>query len=216
MPRTTSCSICSLREEAASLINRNPPMTTSRHGSLRNDLDGSLGGDLQKARVYWHTMQAPLALLMDYYSGMIRYPGRNPSITWFIGFTIIYDSHLPTNFIEIIATMLPSLRALISFLIFFFSLSSAIEESTSHKTRPWTVGQAVDTTSGTIIGHAAPNALNVSEYLGIRYAESPVGELRFAAPKAYRSNATFTAANFVSLITMSPNGMLLNCLVPVR
>ncbi|KAH7069523.1 cholinesterase precursor [Paraphoma chrysanthemicola] len=43
----------------------------------------------------------------------------------------------------------------------------------------------VQTTSGGIIGHQASNRTSVTEFLGIRYAEPPVGELRFAAPKKY-------------------------------
>lgn len=60
----------------------------------------------------------------------------------------------------------------------------------------YTVGQAVDTTSGTIIGHPAPNAPDVSEYLGIRFGQAPVGDLRFAPPRAYRSTATYQGASF--------------------
>jgi|TARA_R110002003_G_scaffold384_3_gene19265 hypothetical protein len=43
----------------------------------------------------------------------------------------------------------------------------------------------VQTSSGVIIGHQASNKTSVTEFLGIRYAEAPVGELRFAAPKKY-------------------------------
>lgn len=42
-----------------------------------------------------------------------------------------------------------------------------------------------NTTSGLIIGHAAPNRSEVTEFLGIRYAEPPVGDLRFAPPKRH-------------------------------
>lgn len=44
-----------------------------------------------------------------------------------------------------------------------------------------------NTTSGLIVGHAAPNRSEVSEFLGIRYAEPPVGDLRFAPPQRYRA-----------------------------
>ncbi|KAH7356153.1 cholinesterase precursor [Pyrenochaeta sp. MPI-SDFR-AT-0127] len=47
----------------------------------------------------------------------------------------------------------------------------------------------VQTTSGTLIGHQASNRSYVTEFLGIRYAEAPVGELRFAAPKKYAAPA---------------------------
>jgi hypothetical protein len=65
--------------------------------------------------------------------------------------------------------------------------------------RDWTVGQEVDTTSGTIIGHAASNVTEVSEYLGIPYAKPPVGNLRFAAPQKFESDQTIDAAAFVSI-----------------
>jgi cholinesterase len=99
--------------------------------------------------------------------------------------------------------MLPSLRLCRAFalaLTFNIVCSSPVDDLPLHKGRPWTVGQAVNTTSGTIIGHAATNTTQVSEYLGIRYAEPPVGDLRFAAPKAYKSNATYNAVNFVSIM----------------
>ena len=62
----------------------------------------------------------------------------------------------------------------------------------------WVVGQPVGTTSGTVIGHAARNRTGVSEYLGIPFAEPPVGELRFAAPSPYYRRGNITASNFVS------------------
>jgi hypothetical protein len=43
----------------------------------------------------------------------------------------------------------------------------------------------VKTTSGTIIGHQAPNRTAVTEFLGIQYGQAPVGALRFAPPKRY-------------------------------
>lgn len=49
----------------------------------------------------------------------------------------------------------------------------------------YTVGQAVNTTSGLVHGHSAPNATEVSEYLGIPFAEPPIGNLRFAPPVRY-------------------------------
>lgn len=43
----------------------------------------------------------------------------------------------------------------------------------------------VSTSSGIAVGHQARNKTSVTEFLGIRYAEAPIGELRFAAPKKY-------------------------------
>lgn len=65
--------------------------------------------------------------------------------------------------------------------------------------RSWTVGQKVKTTGGTLKGHAAPSAEDVSEYLGIPYAVPPVGERRFSAPEAYKSSKEIDATKFVSI-----------------
>lgn len=52
------------------------------------------------------------------------------------------------------------------------------------QTTHWMVGQQVQTKSGTVSGHGASQLENVSEYLGIPYAEPPTGDLRFAEPVA--------------------------------
>ena len=59
------------------------------------------------------------------------------------------------------------------------------------------IGAAVETSSGLVEGHAAPRRPAVSEYLGIPYASSPVGDLRFAAPVAYDSNGIIQATAYV-------------------
>ncbi|KAL9629785.1 MAG: hypothetical protein Q9164_006726, partial [Protoblastenia rupestris] len=46
-------------------------------------------------------------------------------------------------------------------------------------------GDNVPTETGKIVGHQAPNAPQVIEYLGIPYAKPPTGSLRFAAPQKY-------------------------------
>lgn len=60
----------------------------------------------------------------------------------------------------------------------------------------WSIGQVVNTTSGSITGHAADWKPEVSEYLGIPFAESPVGQLRFAAPKPLKSTKAISATKF--------------------
>lgn len=59
---------------------------------------------------------------------------------------------------------------------FFFSPSTLSNFSTA---------DAVNTTSGLILGHTAPDRIAVTEFLGIRYGQPPVGNLRFAAPRRY-------------------------------
>jgi cholinesterase len=63
----------------------------------------------------------------------------------------------------------------------------------------WTVGQTVQTSSGSVQGHAASNATGVSEYLGIPYAQPPVGELRWAAPQNFTGTSTINGTNFVTV-----------------
>lgn len=54
--------------------------------------------------------------------------------------------------------------------------------------------EAVKTTSGKYIGHNALQANNVTEYLGIRYAQPATGNFRFAAPVSYESEHVFQAS----------------------
>lgn len=53
------------------------------------------------------------------------------------------------------------------------------------------------TTNGKITGHPQPNLRNTAEFLGISYAQPPVGPLRFASPLPPGSNESFVAANRV-------------------
>jgi cholinesterase len=60
----------------------------------------------------------------------------------------------------------------------------------------WSIGQQIQTTSGPVTGHGADWKPDVSEYLGIPFAQPPVGDLRFAAPKPFKGNKTITATKF--------------------
>ena len=63
----------------------------------------------------------------------------------------------------------------------------------------WKGNGPVLTSSGAITGHAAPNKPEVLEYLGIPYAQPPVGQLRFAPPQPYASVKPFNASSYVSI-----------------
>ena len=75
--------------------------------------------------------------------------------------------------------------------------AASAHQSLQIRQQNWAIGQIVHTSSGPVIGHAAPNATEVSEYLGIRYAQPPLGSLRYAAPLPYTGNAAINASAFV-------------------
>ena len=58
-------------------------------------------------------------------------------------------------------------------------------------------GGTVQTSSGPVSGHPATRFPEVSEYLGIPYAQAPVGELRFAAPVKYIGSSALNGTVFV-------------------
>ncbi|RDL36163.1 Carboxylic ester hydrolase [Venustampulla echinocandica] len=68
-----------------------------------------------------------------------------------------------------------------------------------------TVGQIVKTSSGPIAGHAAAKYPEVSEYLGIPYAQPPVGNLRFAAPVKYAGSSLVNGSAFGSSCPKPPS-----------
>jgi len=82
----------------------------------------------------------------------------------------------------------------------FVSLAlSAAAAVTAQSDGNWTVGQIVDTSSGSVTGHAASVNTEVSEYLGIPFAIPPVGDLRWTAPQAYNGTSAINGTDFVSL-----------------
>ena len=49
---------------------------------------------------------------------------------------------------------------------------------------------------GYVVGSRAPNATQVSQYLGIPFAYPPVGRRRFAPPEAFKSRETIDATEY--------------------
>jgi cholinesterase len=66
----------------------------------------------------------------------------------------------------------------------------------------WTVGQAVNTTSGLVTGKGSKYHPQVSEYLGIRFGESTQGKNRFMQPKRYYGKGPMAATKFVGLFLL--------------
>jgi cholinesterase len=76
------------------------------------------------------------------------------------------------------------------------SLIASLLLASAVAAQAWTVGQVVDTVSGKVKGQASSWKPQVSEYLGIPFAQPPVGPLRFAAPKLFTSSAAVNATKF--------------------
>lgn len=62
----------------------------------------------------------------------------------------------------------------------------------------WTIGQTVQTSSGSVSGHASNDSAQVSEYLGIPFGQAPIGNLRFAAPVRFNGTAPLSGSKYVS------------------
>jgi Carboxylesterase family len=60
--------------------------------------------------------------------------------------------------------------------------------------------RTVNTSNGPITGHPAPNVSQVVEFLGVRYARPPVGDLRFAPPMKYEGIEPYVASAWVSIV----------------
>lgn len=88
-------------------------------------------------------------------------------------------------FSSIVGIMLHSyLRTSLLLSTFFLSLQA------------WNIGQEVQTTSGTLVGHASAWQPQVSEYLGIPFAAAPTGQLRWEYPHPIRITGRLQTASF--------------------
>lgn len=58
--------------------------------------------------------------------------------------------------------------------------------------------RCVNTTSGQVAGHPSPKKPAVYEYLGIPFAQPPIGDLRFAPPQPFTGSDSLNGTNFVS------------------
>jgi hypothetical protein len=89
-------------------------------------------------------------------------------------------------------------------LLLLVSLSCAFFHATA------SADTVVLTDHGVFKGHQAPNVSDVVEFLGIPYAQPPVGYLRFKSPAAIKDKQDVVASSYVSSITnpKSPRALL--------
>jgi hypothetical protein len=73
--------------------------------------------------------------------------------------------------------------------------------ATPQPSSSWTIGEIVKTTSGSVEGHPSKLHSEVSEYLGIPYAQPPTGDLRFAAPKKLEAKES----NLIKAVQYGPD-----------
>ena len=59
----------------------------------------------------------------------------------------------------------------------------------------------VRTSSGPVDGHGSRNLPDVSEYLGIPYAQPPLGSLRFQPPVRFNGTRAINASRYVRIPT---------------
>ncbi|SZF00863.1 unnamed protein product [Blumeria hordei] len=83
-----------------------------------------------------------------------------------------------------------------STLPFVLSIISVHAKELLSRQSEWQVGQPVSTSSGPVTGHDAGNDTKVSEYLGIPFAEPPIGKFRFAAPRKFVGTAQLNGTKF--------------------
>ncbi|EAQ84499.1 hypothetical protein CHGG_08513 [Chaetomium globosum CBS 148.51] len=76
------------------------------------------------------------------------------------------------------------------------ALAAPLVAASACRPPKWRVGQPVQTSSGAVQGHAASTASEVSEYLGIPYAQPPVGALRFQPPVRYTGKGKIGGKSF--------------------
>lgn len=95
------------------------------------------------------------------------------------------------------------MKSLIVFTVLSLPLAWASPILEDRKRDNFIVGQIVQTSSGSVVGHAATAHSEVSEYLGIPFGQAPIGDLRFTAPVKYTGSSIINGSAFVSFKLIS-------------
>lgn len=78
-----------------------------------------------------------------------------------------------------------------TFLAFALLISSLLSVTAAQQA--WTPGQRVKTTSGQVVGMSSPKVPGVSQYLGIPFAQPPVGANRWVKPLNFSTTTEIKA-----------------------
>ncbi|KAF7947941.1 hypothetical protein EAE96_009011 [Botrytis aclada] len=103
-----------------------------------------------------------------------------------------YNSKTNAKFSRLYQVFIIMMKFTLLFLFLTTILAQCPEESEAGRR----LYRCVNTTSGQVAGHPSPKKPAVYEYLGIPFAQPPIGDLRFAPPQPFVENESLNGTNF--------------------
>ncbi|KAF7865532.1 uncharacterized protein EAF02_009955 [Botrytis sinoallii] len=89
-----------------------------------------------------------------------------------------------------------ALFIMMKFLLLFLFAATILAQCPEQSEAGRRLYRCVNTTSGQVAGHPSPKKPAVYEYLGIPFAQPPIGDLRFAPPQPFTGNESLNGTNF--------------------
>lgn len=91
---------------------------------------------------------------------------------------------------------------MMKFILLFLFITTILSQCPEQSEAARRLYRCINTTSGQVAGHPSPKQPDVYEYLGIPFAQPPIGDLRFAPPQPFIGNESINGTNFVSLLSL--------------
>ncbi|TEY42769.1 hypothetical protein BOTCAL_0381g00010 [Botryotinia calthae] len=85
---------------------------------------------------------------------------------------------------------------MVKFILLFLFVTTILSQYPEQSEAARRLYRCINTTSGQVAGHPSPKQPDVYEYLGIPFAQPPIGDLRFAPPQPYIGNDSINGTNF--------------------
>ncbi|KAJ8060263.1 hypothetical protein OCU04_010604 [Sclerotinia nivalis] len=82
------------------------------------------------------------------------------------------------------------------YLLLFVFIATVLAQCPAQSEAGRRLSRCVSTTSGQVAGHPSAKNPAVYEYLGIPFAQPPIGNLRFAPPQPYTGNGSINGTDF--------------------